>query len=82
MLNAKKIALNVSKTELVIFSSPKKKLDPELKKKLNGKKPHQTYSVKDLGIHLDKYRTWKHQIKNRTHVKKVGHTSNFLFSIY
>ena len=35
-LNANKIALNVSKTEPVMFSPPKKQVDHELKLKLNG----------------------------------------------
>ena len=47
-----------------MFSPPKKQLDHELEIKLNGKKFYQNDSVKYLGIHLDKYLTWKHQIYN------------------
>ena len=63
-LNANKIALNVNKNELGMFSPPKKQLDHELKLKLNDKKLHQTDSVKYLEIHLGKYFTSEHQIKN------------------
>ena len=43
---------------------PKKQHDHELNIKLNSKKLYQTDSAKYLGIHLDKYLTWKHQINN------------------
>ena len=41
-LNANRIALNVSKTELEMFSPAKKQLGHELKIKLNGEKLYQT----------------------------------------
>ena len=63
-LNANKIALNVSKTEIVTSSPPKIQLNHERKIKLVGKKLYQTDSIKYLGIHLDKYLTCKHQINN------------------
>ena len=44
-----KISLNVDKTKVVLFTSPKKKLDSDLKIKLNGKR-----LVKYLGIQIDK----------------------------
>ena len=37
-LTANKISLNVGKTEFVLFTSPKKKLDCDLKIKLSGKR--------------------------------------------
>ena len=37
-LNANKISLNVDKTELVIFKHKRKKLDTEIKTKLNKKR--------------------------------------------
>ena len=36
-LKANKIVLNIGKTELLLFTSPKKQLDCDLKIKLNGK---------------------------------------------
>ena len=47
-------------------SLPKKQPDHELKIKRNGKKLYKTDSVMYLGIDLDKYLTWKHQINNVT----------------
>ena len=41
-LNANKISLNVTKTEMVIFKSKQKKLDGDLKIKLFGKKLYPT----------------------------------------
>ena len=57
-LNANKISLNVSKTELIIFEPRMKKLDFDLKLKLNGKRIHPTKSVKHLGIKIDESLTW------------------------
>ena len=47
-LKANKISLNISKTELMLFTSSKKQLDCDLKIKLNEKKLYQTDSVKYL----------------------------------
>ena len=57
-LNANRIALNVSKTELDMLGPAKKQLGHELKIKLIGEKLYQTDSVKYLGIHLYEYFTW------------------------
>ena len=56
---ANKIYLNVGKTELVLFTSPKKKPGCVLKIKLNGKMLCETDSVICLGIQTDKSLTWK-----------------------
>ena len=50
-----KISLNVGKTELLLFTSPKKQL---------GKRLCETDSVKYLGIQIDKSITWKQQISH------------------
>ena len=63
-LNANKICLNVSKTELVMFKSKKKQMDFELKIKLNGQKIYETESVKYLGIKIDRNLLWQDQINN------------------
>ena len=60
-LNANKISLNVGKTELVLFKPKKKKVDYDLKLKLNGKKLVQTSSVKYIGIKIDSNLNWKEQ---------------------
>ena len=49
-------------TELMLFTSPQKQLDCDLKIKLNGKRLYETDSVKYLGIQIDKKLTRKRQI--------------------
>ena len=58
-LNANKIPLNVSKTELVIFDSKRKHMDFDLKIKLNGKRLYPTDPVKCLGVRIDSKLNWK-----------------------
>ena len=64
MLNANKIFLNVSKTEVVLFKSIRKQTEATLKLKLNGKKLYTANSVKYLGIKLDENLNWHEQINN------------------
>ena len=52
-LNANKICLNVSKTEVVLFKSIRKQTEATLKLKLNDKRLYTTNSVKHLGIKID-----------------------------
>ena len=63
-LNANKISLNVSKTELITFESRMKKIDFDLKLKLNGKRIYPTKSVKYLGIKIDESLTWNEHIND------------------
>ena len=63
-LNANKICLNVSKSEVVLFKSSRKLTDVPLKLKLNGKRLYPTNSVKYLGINIDENLTWKQQISD------------------
>ena len=53
-LKTNKISLNVGKIELVLSTSSKKKLDCDLKIKLNGKRLYETDSAKYLGFKLTK----------------------------
>ena len=53
-LNANKISLNVEKTELVIFKHQRKKLDAEIKIKLNRKQPYLSQSVNMLVLRFTK----------------------------
>ena len=52
-LNANKISLNLSKTDVVLFKWPKKQTDCNLHLKLNGKRLYLTDSVKYFGIKID-----------------------------
>ena len=52
-LNANKVCLNVSKTEVILFKLSRKLTDVLLKLKLNGKSISPTNSVKYLGINID-----------------------------
>ena len=54
-LSANKISLNVEKTELVIFKSPRKVLSDEIKIKLTGKRLYPSNSVKYLGVRIDEF---------------------------
>ena len=62
-LNANKICVNVSKTEVVLFKSSKKLTDVPLKPKLNGKRLYLAKS-KNLGRNIDENLTWKQHISN------------------
>ena len=65
-LSANKISLNVEKTELVIFKSPRKVLSNEIKMKLTGKRLYPSYSVKYFGVRIDKFLNWHDQVNNIT----------------
>ena len=63
-LNANKISLNVQKTELVISKHQRKKLDNEVKIKLNRKRLYPTDSVKYLGIRIDRNSNWINHVSD------------------
>ena len=54
-LSLDKISLNVEKTELVIFKSPRKVLSDEIKIKLTEKRLYPSNSVKYLGGRIDNF---------------------------
>ena len=60
-LKANKISLNASKTEMLVFRDPRKKIDFELKIKIDGKKIIASKFVKYLGIYLDNHLSWQKQ---------------------
>ena len=57
-LDANKISLNASKTELLIFRHPRKKINYILKVKLNGKLLRPSNYVKYLGMYIDSNLNW------------------------
>ena len=54
-LSANNIYLNVEKTELVIFKSPRKVLQDKIKIKLSGKRLYPSNSIKYLGVKIDRF---------------------------
>ena len=61
-LKANKISLNAGKTELMIFRPIRKKLNYEVKIKINGHRLRPTNVVKYLGVYIDEHLNWKHHI--------------------
>ncbi len=57
-LRANKISLNASKTELIIFRDPRKKMTTDLRIKIDGKRLIPCRSVKYLGIYIDCHLNW------------------------
>ena len=60
-LKANKISLNASKTEMLVFRDPRRKIDFNLKIKIDGKKVIPSKFVKYLGIYLDNFLSWHQQ---------------------
>ena len=60
-LSANKIALNVAKTEVLLFRDPRKRLEYNIKLKLQGKQLRFISHTKYLGIYIDKHLNWKQQ---------------------
>ena len=52
-LNANKFALNVAKTEIILFKTRNKNYDADLKIKLYRKRIHASPHVKYLGVFID-----------------------------
>ena len=63
-LKTNRISHHVGKTELLLFTSPKKQIHSDLEIKLPGKRLHETDSVNYLGIQIDKSLSWKKQISH------------------
>ena len=61
-LKAKKLCLNISKAELIIFHRNTASIDHSLKLKLDGKRLSPSQSVKYLGVLLDEHLQWNDQI--------------------
>ena len=58
-LNSNEIKLNVDKTEIILFQHRTKKVDYDLKIKLQGKRLRFSRSTRYLGIEIDQHLDWK-----------------------
>ena len=91
-LKANKIALNVAKTELILFKTHNKNYDADLKIKLCRKIIHASQYVKYLGVFTDENLNWKKHIneistkliKGNAVLSKLRHFVNkdILLSVY
>ena len=62
MVSGKKIALNVNKTDIVIFCSPRKQITKKMNFRLSGQKIRQKICTKYLGVLLDEHFLFKDHI--------------------
>ena len=63
-LNANKIALNVAKTEVILFETKRKSCNTDLRLKLCRKGLYETKYLRYLGIKIDENLNWKNHIHN------------------
>ena len=76
-LKANKIALNVTKTEILFFRHPNKANTSLLRLKIDGKKLIPTHYVKYLGVYLDEFLSFKHHTNK---LAKILRRSNGMLS--
>ena len=78
-LNANLISLNAGKTEFVIFRSKRKKIDYDIKLKLNGKRLFPSPFIKYLGLMIDENLSWNQHIDELS--KKLNRANGMLSKI-
>ena len=61
-----RLSINVTKTEFIIFKPPKKPLHQRIILKLNGNKIFESPKIKYLGVILDPFLRWNHDINELT----------------
>ena len=71
-LDANQLALNIDKTNFVIFHSPQKKIAEQIIIKFMKKKIQRKVSVKFLGVLLDSNLRWKSHVTELS--KKLSRT--------
>ena len=78
-LDCNKLALNINKTNFVLFHSPKKKLPDLIPLKFGKKNIKRTKYVKFLGVLVDEHLSWKyHTCELR---KKLSRTTGLFFKL-
>ncbi len=78
-LDCNKLALNVDKTNFVLFHSPRKKLQNLINLKLGKNSIKNTKYVKFLGVLVDEHLSWKYHITEL--YKKLSRTTGIFFKI-
>ena len=76
-LDANKLALNIGKTNFVLFISNQNKVTEPVILKVGRKKIHQENCVKLLGVLLDSALSWKYHLAALA--KKLARTSGLFF---
>ena len=78
-LDANRLALNVDKTNFVIFHSQQRKLTDRIVLKIGNKKIKQESYVKFLGVLLDSNLSWKFHLAELS--KKLARTAGLFYKI-
>ena len=78
-LEANRLALDISKTNYVIFHSPSKKINEFIKIKLGQKAINQVNCIKYLGIFIDSTLSWKTHVTELS--KKLARNCGIFFKI-
>ena len=78
-LDANKLALNVDKTNFVIFHSPQNSLNDIVNIKIGNQHVKQAKYVKFLGLLLDEHLSWKYHLSELS--KKLSRTCGIFFKV-
>ena len=78
-LDANKLALNIDKTNFIIFHSPHNSLDRTVSIKIGGEHVNQARYVKFLGLLLDENLNWRYHLSELS--KKLARTCGVFFKI-
>ena len=78
-LDANKLALNVDKTNFVIFHSPQKSLYENITIKFGKQHVKKAKHIKFLGLLLDENLSWKHHLSELS--KKLARTCGIFFKV-
>ena len=78
-LDSNKLALNIEKTNFVLFHSPQKKLTGDVRLKIGKHDIQKTKYVKFLGVLMDEHLSWKHHTAELC--KKLSRTSGIFFKV-
>ena len=78
-LDVNKLALNVDKTNCVIFHSPQNALNDTVNMKIGNQHVKQAKYVKFLGLLLDEHLSWKYHLSELS--KKLSRTCGIFFKV-